>query len=58
MIAAAEKLLDRVYGRPKQATEISGPAGGPIETRELVPSDADFHTQVAEVLAEAEAAKA
>lgn len=30
-IAAAEKLLDRVYGRPKQATEISGPEGGPVE---------------------------
>lgn len=30
-IAAAEKLLDRVYGRPKQQTEISGPEGGPIE---------------------------
>lgn len=32
-IAAAEKLLDRVYGRPKQATEISGPDGEPIGTR-------------------------
>jgi hypothetical protein len=31
-IAAAEKLLDRVYGRPKQATEISGPDGGPLTT--------------------------
>jgi hypothetical protein len=31
-MAAAEKLLDRVYGRPKQATEISGPEGGPITT--------------------------
>lgn len=30
-MAAADKLLDRVYGRPKQATEISGPEGGPIE---------------------------
>ena len=32
-IAAAEKLLDRVYGRPKQQTEISGPDGGPLEVR-------------------------
>lgn len=55
MIAAAEKLLDRVYGRPKQATEITGAGGGPIQTQELIPSDADWHTQVARVLDEAEA---
>jgi hypothetical protein len=30
-MAAAEKLQDRVYGRPTQATEISGPDGGPVE---------------------------
>lgn len=30
-MAAAEKLQDRVYGRPTQATEISGPDGGPLE---------------------------
>lgn len=30
-IAAAEKLRDRVFGRPKQTTEISGPGGGKIE---------------------------
>jgi hypothetical protein len=30
-IAAAEKLLDRVYGRPKQATELTGAEGGPVE---------------------------
>lgn len=30
-MAAAEKLLDRVYGRPMQATEISGPEGGPVQ---------------------------
>ena len=29
-IAAADKLLDRIYGRPKQAAEISGPNGQPI----------------------------
>lgn len=33
-IAAAEKLLDRIYGRPKQATELTGAEGGPVE---LVP---------------------
>ena len=30
-IAAAEKLLDRVYGRPRQTTELSGPGGGKPE---------------------------
>src|SRR5690606_41165791 len=29
-VAAAEALLDRGWGRPPQATEISGPGGGPI----------------------------
>lgn len=31
-IAAAERLLDRVYGKPRQATEITGPDGGPVQT--------------------------
>lgn len=57
MINAAEKLLDRIFGRPRQAMELTGDGGGPIETRELLPSDADFHSEVAAVLAEAEAAK-
>lgn len=30
-MAAAEKLRDRVFGRPKQTTEVSGPGGGKIE---------------------------
>jgi hypothetical protein len=30
-MAAAEKLQDRVYGRPKQATELTGAGGGPVE---------------------------
>jgi hypothetical protein len=29
---AAEVLLDRVYGRPKQTSEISGPDGSAITT--------------------------
>jgi hypothetical protein len=28
---AAERLLDRIYGRPKQVQEHSGPDGGPID---------------------------
>lgn len=34
-IAAAEKLLDRIYGRPKQQTEVSGPDGGPVTVTDL-----------------------
>lgn len=30
MMQAAEKLLDRVYGKPKQVSEVSGPDGAPI----------------------------
>lgn len=30
---AADKLLDRVEGKPVQAIEMSGPEGAPIETR-------------------------
>jgi hypothetical protein len=29
-VAAASAILDRGYGKPRQATEISGPNGGPI----------------------------
>ncbi len=34
-IMAAEKVLDRVYGRPTQSTEISGPGGGPISIADV-----------------------
>ena len=30
-IAAAEKLLDRVYGKPKQRTELTGGDGDPVQ---------------------------
>lgn len=30
-ITAARELLDRVYGKPKQTQELSGPDGGPID---------------------------
>lgn len=35
-VAAAERLLDRVYGRPKQTAELSGPDGGPIVVDEAL----------------------
>ena len=33
-LAAANALLDRGYGRPAQAVEMSGKGGGPIQTEE------------------------
>lgn len=31
-VAAAQALLDRGFGKPSQAMELSGPEGGPIQT--------------------------
>lgn len=31
-IEAVEKVFNRVYGRPKQVSEVSGPDGGPVTT--------------------------
>jgi hypothetical protein len=51
-IAAADKLLDRIYGRPKQATELTGPGGGPIEHDVIgIPTEEEFQAGVAAVLA-------
>jgi len=33
-VSAATALLDRAYGKPVQAAEVSGPDGGAIETHE------------------------
>lgn len=55
-IAAAEKLLDRVYGKPKQATEISGPDGGPVKTVDLGRLDTSELEKLAELTAKAESA--
>jgi hypothetical protein len=30
-LAAVRELLDRAYGKPKQATELTGPEGGPVQ---------------------------
>jgi hypothetical protein len=58
MQEAAERLWNRVYGKPKQATEISGPGGGPIEHDVMgIPTDAQFHQEVAGILAAAEAVR-
>lgn len=34
-VSALKEILDRGLGRPVQATEISGPNGGPIETKDV-----------------------
>lgn len=53
-LKAAEALHDRAYGKPKQATEISGPEGGPITHAEnSIPDETSFHRQAAKLLAEA-----
>jgi hypothetical protein len=44
-LKALRELLDRSHGRPKQATEISGPGGGAIPTAPLIPEDADWHAE-------------
>ena len=47
-IAAAEKLQDRVYGRPKQQTELTGPEGGAIHI--VTPPDAEAKSAKAAAL--------
>ena len=46
---AMRELLDRIYGRPKQVTEISGHEGQPIEV--VVPNDEERAKEVAAILA-------
>jgi hypothetical protein len=38
-IEAAEALLDRVYGKPRQVTELTGRGGGPVRLSEEVFAD-------------------
>lgn len=47
-IAAADKLLDRIYGKARQSTELVGAQGGPVE---IVPVKRDKATEVAGLLA-------
>jgi hypothetical protein len=48
-VSAANAILDRGYGKPKQSTEITGKDGGPIETVDR--SDRDIAKDIAFVLA-------
>ena len=41
---AAEKILDRGYGRPTQALEHTGADGGPIQSASAAPLDLDLLT--------------
>jgi hypothetical protein len=56
-LAAAEKILDRVFGKAKQSTELTGANGKPIEVDAIgVPTTQEFHEGVASILAAAGAA--
>lgn len=48
-VDTAFKILDRVYGKPKQTTELSGVGGDAIEI--IVPSDDERKQSVAAILA-------
>ena len=48
--AAADSVMDRVYGKPKQTTELTGAEGGPIAVD--VPVDKDRELEVARILAD------
>lgn len=48
---AAEAVLDRLYGKAKQQTELTGLDGGPIEVE--VPTGKDRQLAVAQILADA-----
>jgi hypothetical protein len=45
---AGDSLLDRVYGKPKQTTEVTGGEGGPVRVH--LPDDEERARQVADVL--------
>jgi hypothetical protein len=47
-LLAIKEILDRVYGRPKQATEITGPQGGPVQV--IDPGNAEARDAIAELL--------
>lgn len=54
VLKTIKEIYDRFEGRPRQVSEISGPGGGPIEHDHMsVPTDAEFHSEVAEILASA-----
>ena len=39
-VSAASAILDRGYGKPHQATSVSGPGGGPVLNINMTPEEA------------------
>lgn len=50
---AAERLMDRVYGKPKQTNIVVGPHDDAAKDPELVPFDAERQNEIANILREA-----
>jgi hypothetical protein len=42
-IAAIRELLDRGYGRPRQAVEVSAPVGDPLDPLRVLMREIDAH---------------
>ena len=42
-IAAIRELLDRGYGRPRQAVEVSAPVGDPLDPLQVLMQEIDAH---------------
>jgi hypothetical protein len=57
MMAAAEKLQDRAFGRPKQSTEITGAGGGPVELVDVPVRRREVHDLLADRVRRTPAAK-
>lgn len=55
-VMAAEKLLDRIYGKPRQVQELTGEGGGPIEVASEL-SDPEVREAMFEVLRRVGAAR-
>ena len=47
-LAVAKEINDRLHGRPRQQTEITGGDGGPVEVK--LPTEAEWHAEVAQAL--------
>jgi hypothetical protein len=57
-LAAANSLLDRAHGRPRQSTEITGEGGGPIRVSEQAFADPKVRKAMADVVKRVGAARA
>lgn len=49
-LSAIKELLDRLYGRPKEAVEVSGPGGGSIKTEGKITLDTGSFAQALTIL--------